>query len=294
MKLNKIYAIALAALTLTACSDDDDTSYNTASDVTVSMEEATMSVPEDNSGIIKVPVVVSGKANGTIKVTVEVQGVGSNPAKADEHYILTSDYIYIPDDQTEGNIEFHATGDDEINENREFSIKIVNVEGAKIGTQTTTTITLKDDDHLIPEAYSATVGDWIMSCNRGQYPVTVTGYPEGNPKYGKEVNIVGIGGDPDFTAVAQISVDPNTEKIKLTFVYGQQIGVVNTSEFGQQNVLLIGFDGQYIYPSGSQSAVSNEARDTFVFAQGLAGCFNVGGWYSVWTQLNMFMSKVSQ
>ena len=36
MKLNKIFAIALAALTLTACSDDDD--INTAN-VTVNMQK---------------------------------------------------------------------------------------------------------------------------------------------------------------------------------------------------------------------------------------------------------------
>ena len=44
MKFNKIYAIALAALTLTACSDDDDNGLNSTSGVTVQMQQSTMSV----------------------------------------------------------------------------------------------------------------------------------------------------------------------------------------------------------------------------------------------------------
>ncbi|MBP3289170.1 MAG: hypothetical protein J6L79_08070 [Muribaculaceae bacterium] len=297
MKLNKILAIALAALTMTACSDDDDSGYNTAADVTVNMADPTMNATEDYTGIMyNVPIEVTGVANGPIKVTVEMQGVGSTPAEADKHYIVTTDYVIIPEGETIGYIEFHPTGDDEINENRVFDIKIVKAEGAKIGTQTTTTITLKDDDHLIPQAYSATIGNWMVDCSDGQYQVEITGYPEGDPKYGKEVNVVGIGGDPDYpnlTAVAQISVDPDTEQIKLTFNYGQVIGTVMTSRFGEQKLQFIGFDGTYIYPTGSQDAVSNPSRTQFAFSEGFAGCYNAGGWYGWFMQLDVSMTKIA-
>ncbi len=278
MKLNKIYAIALAALTLTACSDDDDTSYNTASDVTVSMEEATMSVPEDNSGIINVPVVVSGKANGIIKVTVEVQGVGSNPAKADEHYILTSDYIYIPDDQTDGNIEFHATGDDEINENREFSIKIVNVEGAKVGTQATTTVTLVDDDHLIPGALAKLEGQWIDPTNS---VCTIEAYPESAPNHKKQVMLKGLGGDPDCAPlVCDFKVDGSTEIINLTITCPQVLDTnANFGSIGHMDILALPYAGG-LYLSGSISGNSNAAGTFFGFDGGIFACLFTPGDHS--------------
>lgn len=73
MKLNKIFAIALAALTLTACSDDDD--VNSAA-CTVSMQEQTINASEDMVADIYyyVPIQVTGDSNGPIRVTVEVSG----------------------------------------------------------------------------------------------------------------------------------------------------------------------------------------------------------------------------
>ena len=53
MKLNKIFAIALAALTLTACSDDDDNNFlggvNTASGVTVEMGNSQFTTQESHT-----------------------------------------------------------------------------------------------------------------------------------------------------------------------------------------------------------------------------------------------------
>ncbi len=50
MKLNKIFAIALAALTLTACSDDDDNNFlggvNSAKGVTVEMGNSQFTAQE--------------------------------------------------------------------------------------------------------------------------------------------------------------------------------------------------------------------------------------------------------
>ena len=101
MKFNKIYAIALAALTLTACSDDDDNGLNSTSGVTVQMQQSTMSVSEDmQQGVYyKVPIVVTGEANGPVEVTVEVQGTGTTPATEDEHYVITDKTITIDADK---------------------------------------------------------------------------------------------------------------------------------------------------------------------------------------------------
>ncbi len=56
MKFSKIFAIGLAALTMTACSDDDN-NMNSAQDVTVSLGVTTLEVDEDDNGsIYNIPV----------------------------------------------------------------------------------------------------------------------------------------------------------------------------------------------------------------------------------------------
>ena len=126
MKFNKIYAIALAALTLTACSDDDDNGLNSTSGVTVQMQQSTMSVSEDmQQGVYyKVPIVVTGDANGPVEVTVEVQGTGTTPATEDEHYVITDKTITIDADTQIGYVEFYPKGDDVINDDRQFFVTI--------------------------------------------------------------------------------------------------------------------------------------------------------------------------
>lgn len=278
MKLNRIFAIALAALTMTACSDDDDTDFNTASDVTVNMEAATMTIPEDNNGMYNVPITVTGKANGMIKVTVEMQEVGSNPAKADKHYIVTSDYVYIPAGDETGNIEFHATGDEEINEDRTFSIKIVKVEGAKIGTETTTTITLVDDDHLIPDALNKLQGSWIAS---GTYLCTIEAYPDGDPNHTKKVKLLGLGGDPDLNPIiCDFKVDGVTEKISLDIECPQTLDTnVNFDTIGIYDILALPYSGG-LYLSGTISAQSNGDATFFGFDGGIYACLFTPGDYS--------------
>ena len=63
MKLNKIFAIALAALTLTACSDDDDNNFlggvNSAKGVTVEMGNSQFTAQESEE-FFYVPVAVRG------------------------------------------------------------------------------------------------------------------------------------------------------------------------------------------------------------------------------------------
>ena len=79
MKYIKLFMLLAVVAFFGACSSDDD-SWNTASDVTVSMENATMNIKE-SQGLTNVPIKVTGKTNGNVYVTVEVKEVGSNPAK---------------------------------------------------------------------------------------------------------------------------------------------------------------------------------------------------------------------
>lgn len=279
MKLNRIFAIALAALTMTACSDDDDnTDYNTASDVTVNMETTSMTIAEDYDGMYNVPITVTGKANGMIRVTVELEEVGSNPAKADQHYILTSDYVFIPEGEETGNIEFHATGDDEINENRTFAIKIVKAEGAKIGSQTTTSVTLVDDDHLIPGALAALEGSWLSQTSRGQYICEIKAYPEGSPNHKKKVQLLGIAGVSAYNPLdIDFKVDGMTERITLTVTCPQVLAAnLPDDDLGTYDVVALPYIGG-LYLSGEISAKSNADGSAYSFDGGIfGGMFSAG------------------
>lgn len=138
-----------------ACSSDDD-SWNTASDVTVSMKNSKMVIKE-NMGLTNVPIEVKGKTNGNVYVTLAVKEVGSNPAKEDVHYYITDKTISISD--SIGYVEVEPVDDDEINDDRTFEITIVEAKGAKIGNATTQ-VSLKDNDSQI---YEKLQGKWKLT-----------------------------------------------------------------------------------------------------------------------------------
>lgn len=143
MKYIKLFMLMAAVTLLGACSSDDD-SWNSAADVTVGMQSQTMTVSE-GKGIFNVPVVVNGETNGNVFVTVEVEEVGTNPAKEDVNYYVTDKTINITDGT--GNVEIETVDNDDINDPRTFKVTIVDAKGAEIAENAaSTTITLKDND----------------------------------------------------------------------------------------------------------------------------------------------------
>lgn len=161
MKLNKIAAIALAAVAMTACSDDDSKDLNNVAGVTVNMEKATLTTRE-NAKIFNVPVAVTGETNGKVIVTVETTPTaGANEAVADVNYIVTSYSVIIPAGATTGNIEICAVDNEDENDARFFDVTLTNVEGAALGTQTTTVVELRDND---TDPYDKLAGKWVMEC----------------------------------------------------------------------------------------------------------------------------------
>lgn len=293
MKLYKIFAIALAAMTMTACSDDDN-DYNSADDVIVEMQQAQMNVSEDFNGTYyNIPVVVIGDANGPISVTVELTADSADPAVEDQDYVVTSKTITIPSDTKIGNIQFYPVGDNDENPDRIFVATITKAEGAKIGTNQSCIVTLLDNERLLPEAYAKVQGDWIMSCSDGEYPMTISGYEEGEDGYLTSVVMSGWGGYDICQGVAGFSLDASTGQVQLSIPFGQIIATVNFTGFGPQDVQLIGFDGTYIYPTGSMAAVSNEDVTEFVFPQGVAGAFNSDGWRVWFTEVDLVLKRAN-
>lgn len=266
MKINKILAIALTALTFTACSDDD-VNYNTAADVTVEMQDATLKYAEDqlsNTQFFKIPIVVTGESNGRIDVSLEIGEIGENPAVAGENFVITSTNIIIPEGRNVGYIEFYPKGDDVENPDRQFTITIVDAKGAKIGTQATTVVTLLDNELMIKNAYTDIQGAWTASFTDPDdgtsydYPVIVTGVAENQSAYLKDITIVGWRGYDDFAITGQISCDPSTGETVLSFKMGQKMGEGNFTGLGLCDVKLIGATLDFYYKDASSfTAVSN-------------------------------------
>lgn len=155
MKYIKLLMLLAVVTFFGACSSNDD-SWNTASDVTVSMKNPTMVIKE-NMGLTNVPIEVKGETNGNVYVTLEVKEVGKNPAKEDVHYYITDKTISISD--SIGYVEVEPVDDDEINADRTFEITIVEAKGAKIGNATTQ-VSLKDNDSQI---YERLQGKWKLT-----------------------------------------------------------------------------------------------------------------------------------
>jgi len=203
MKYIKIFALALATFSLTACSDSDD--YNSAAGVTVEMAQSEITVKE-NTGLFNVPLKVTGDANGPIKVQVKVEGIGNNPASPFQEnngswsgdYIVTSETLNIPVDVKSVAVEINTVDNTEENENKTFAVSIVSVEGASTGALASTTVTIKDNDSF---PYDKVQGSWKFSFadyngNLANWNVTISGVGEGEDGYGEMLYLDGLIGVP--------------------------------------------------------------------------------------------------
>lgn len=251
MKLNKILAIALAAVTFTACSSDDDVSdypnflgaVNTAPGVTVSMENSTFTAGENETPFY-VPVQVSGTPNGKVVVTVQVKAAtladGEEAAKETEHYTVTSKTINIPDNETTGFIEICPVWEQGvINEDRVFDVTITSVEGASVGSNASCKVIIKNVDN----AYTMMCGNWTLTGvdRNGEpvsYNISLSTPSASSADYGTMLYGFGIFGESDYLlpftdfeydevtgkgtmniGVGQIMTDG------LAFNYGDPVGV---------------------------------------------------------------------
>lgn len=219
MKINKIYALLLAAGLFAACSDDSESWNN--STATVSMEQTELSFKE-NRGLVNIPIVVDGELNGPVRVTVEVSETGSNPAMDDIHYLVTSKTIVIPADATSGNIEVYTVDDDEINDARTFTMTITKAEGATIGSNNATVVSLRDNDS---EFYEKLQGKWKMTAISGgeevSWDVTIVGYDEEESGYNETLYITGMMGYSWTTATLAYHYDVTTQEGSVSLLFGK-------------------------------------------------------------------------
>lgn len=250
MKLTKIFAIAVAALALNSCSDDDN-DFNTATDVTVDMAQPTMTTRE-NSKFLYVPIKVTGDANGPIVVTVETTPTGTEPAVADENYLVTSYEIIIPADTKEGSVEIVPVDNIDENDPRTFNVTIKSAQGAKLGTDLTTLVTLKDNDQ---DPYEKMTGTWEMTCSsvftngdNGPFTLTMeTPDPDEEAEwYGHELYAFGLKGYDFVLLPFNFAYNELTDEVTMSIQVGS-LCTTSLINFGFQAVVV----GTSVYSPGT-------------------------------------------
>lgn len=245
MKFIKILAACLAILPMTACSDSDE--FNTESGVSVELAQSEITVRE-NTGIFNVPIKLDGKTNGNVRVTIKVEGTGENPASPFEekdgkwsgNFIVTSKTVNIPEGVSEVNIEINTKDDFDENPDRTFTVTIVSAEGATIGNIASTIVTLKDNDSI---PYEKIQGDWNFNFISQADPdkkatswnVSIKGFDEKSPNYGKLLNLDGLTGQEFQNEVTSLDLDFHNDLTSgetfVEMVLPEPIAVYNSSNY---------------------------------------------------------------
>lgn len=263
MKFNKIAALLLLSGLFAACSDDD--SWN-GTDATVSMAETEISVKE-NKGIFTIPVSVDGKLDGAVRVTVEVQETGENPAMDDIHYYVTSKTIIIPADANSGNIEISTVDDPDINDPRTFTVTIKEVIGAEMGNNNTTTVTLRDNDSAF---YEKLQGAWKMTGTSPysgplSWDVNIIGHEEGESGYDEVLYVTNMMAYPGSQATLLYKFDKASQKITLSFALGTLFATNLPFQEGAMDAYLGTVDGQYMVLEGTIDGECSSDFNTITF-----------------------------
>ena len=295
MKYIKLFMLLAVVAFMGSCSDDDE-SWNSKSGVTVSMENESMRFKE-SVGIVKVPIKVEGEANGPVSVTVEVKETGSNPAKENVHYYITTKTIKISDNT--GNVELECVDDDKINDERTLEISIVSAKGATVGSNTTTAVTLRDNDS---EFYEKLQGSWVMNCTFNKAPtkwdVKIVGATDENDKdYNKVLYITGMIGYQWTTAKLSYDYNKATGRGSVAFDYLGQYNFaegVNFNGLGVCNVRLFSVAGNQLSEDPIYGTWSDDFKNiTFDEGTLYGGVFDSsdahkGGWFEI---SNITMTK---
>lgn len=170
IKLLMLLAVATLPF-FTSCSEDEDVN---SEECTVGFASSEVSVNEASAGYIQIPITVTGKRNGQIHVTVEAAPVGDKGAVEGKNYLITDKTLNLNADTLSTgtiNVELKVFDDDEINEDRQFTLTIASAEGAEI-TASQTTVTIADND---ADTYLAFAGTWTLKAKKPVYDEQ--GYP---------------------------------------------------------------------------------------------------------------------
>ena len=220
--------LTVAAVLMASCSDDDQPINSNSTTVGFASEKITV---KENAGYINVPIEIAGVRNGDIKLTVAAEPVGSNPAVEDTHYLITGKTLTLLNDTTKTatlNVQIKTVDDAEINDPREFKLKITSVEGGQL-QRSEVNIVLRDNDAAFYEKF---FGKWKLTGknykgNAVSYDVTISGAgDEDDPDYDNRlyVTISKIISGLDASTYLYYTFDKNTRTGTLSF------DMMNTSD----------------------------------------------------------------
>lgn len=279
MKFYKIFACGLLALALSACSDDDKSSFNTAPNVTVNMQQSSIEVTKKFTGVYyNVPIVVTGEANGPIEVTVEANGVSSNPATEGEDFSITQKTIIIPADKQIGYIQFYPIGSDDETSNKAILFTIKSAKGASIGNLATAEVTL-----TVPTTYEKLQGAWTFNYDDegpASFALTCTGVQKGNTGYGVELYFAGFQNYNWVSIMGNLTTNEATGDMTVSFPLGQVVAEdVNFGSTGIVDVGLGSVNGGYLVASGDITAEITPDLKNIVFdpSDAFLGCLMDNG-----------------
>lgn len=294
--------LLVAMSAFVACSDDDN--VNTM-ECTVGFASTEVTISEAVSGgYAQIPITVSGHRNGPVRLTVTSAPTSENPAVEGEHYTITDKTLNLNADTFENgtiNVEVKVIDDTDINENRQFTLTIASVEGAEVTTQQMT-VTIKDNDGNFYEAFA---GNWTLtaySLTDGQTvskSVTISAAEEGTADYENylTLNATGLfGGGSNETDEIRLAYtfDLDSQQGTLAFICDESMGA-----FGNYDLLLYPFDGQYLYNGnyGTTWQLTDDGKlpNTITFDPSIMqnlylGCFavsggNIAGYLGVYTNI---------
>lgn len=271
MKLYKLFAISVAMLAFTACSDDDDVDYNSNGGVTVEMAEAALSVDENvDNGVLNVPIKVNGNPNGMVKVQVAISTPPQGGAVEDSHFYVTDKTVFIPADTKEGHVEIFIKDDRFKNPDHSFNVTLVSAEGATIGGVKSTMVTILDNDQTL---YGRIQGTWRMNGFDGftdgplkERRCVISGVPSGMDGFGQTL-FLDFSDDDDIALrveakLVQVQLNGETRDA-IAMTCGQTIGT-----YSSYSLVLYGSDGGSIY-GGTLYALINEDESELIWASNL-------------------------
>jgi len=236
MKYIKICMLFVAALLMASCSDDDE-SINSNS-TTIGFANETIVVKE-NVGFFNVPINIEGARNGDIKLTVEASASGANGAVEDVNYMITDKTLSLLNDTTTSetlNIQIKTIDDQEINENREFKLKITSAEGGQL-QRSEVTVVLRDNDAAFFEKF---FGKWTITFTdhegvEQKKTMTISGpTDEEDPDYDNILtatcpSMFNVGVALNCEWHFRYTFDSTTKKGTLGFMLGETIATYSTS-----------------------------------------------------------------
>lgn len=254
MKFNKLFAYAVAALALTACTDGDSIdetqmlgkTINSNSGVVVNMQDAQMTVGE-NKSTFNVPIEVTGETNGKIVVTVAVKPGTANPNDPEHptlpatdgvEYTVTSKTINIPAGETIGYVEVANIWEQGvINDDHVFDMYIVSAAGATVGNQKQTEVTIENVD----DAYTMMAGAWTFTGTNAfggaeeKFDITMKCLDADDPYYGTELDAFGLKGLNYVYLPFNFAYDKETNTITMSVYTGSfaTISIINFTGLGQ-------------------------------------------------------------